>query len=200
MRPTLYSGAPSSNALKVRFLLAHLELDHDLVEVPMQRPRPDWYLAFQPSGTVPALRDGDLVIGESNAVLRYLAARERRDDLYPADPAARSQVEWALDLWSMLVRPGLRRLEVAALFSDPIDPAAVEAEQPRAERVLAVYERFAADGDTVLDQLSLADFCVAPVLWRSLRLPIDFTPYPRLARLRETLPALPAFAAASPVS
>lgn len=195
----LYSGRRSSNSLKARFLLAHLELEHELVEVPMARPRPDWYTALQPTGTVPALHDGELLVGESNAILRYLADRERRDDLYPRDPAARSAVEWALDLWSTLVRPALRRVELAALFADPTDPAEVEASLPRAQRALAAYDRFACGGDFVLPRLSVADFCVAPVLWRSRRLPIDFTAYPKLARLRETLPALPAFAAADPL-
>lgn len=199
MSLVLYSGRPSSNSLKARFLLAHLGLDHELVEVPMARPRPGWYTAFQPTGTVPALRDAELVVGESNAILRYLADREGRDDLYPRDPAARSAVEWALDLWSTLVRPALRRVELAALFADPVDPAAVEAVRPRAERALAAYERFACGGESVLPRLSLADFCVAPVVWRSRRLPIDFAPYPKLARLREALPALPGFAAADPV-
>lgn len=199
MTLTLYSGGPSSNSLKARFLLAHLALEHELVEVPMARPRPEWYTAFQPTGTVPALRDGDLLIGESNAILRYLADREGRADLYPADPAGRSQVEWALDLWATQVRPALRDLEVAALFRNEPDTAAVTAARPRAERKLAAFERLCHGGDTVLERLSLADFCAAPVLWRSLRLPIDFGPYPKLARLRETLPALPAFAAANPV-
>lgn len=199
MTLTLYSGAPSSNSLKVRFLLAHLELAHELVEVPMGRPRSEWYVEFQPTGTVPALRDGDLVIGESNAILRYLADRERRADLYPADPARRSRVEWAIDLWTTAVRVALRPIEREVL-GDRRDEAAIAAALPRAQRSLAAFERLAAGGATVLDQLTLADFCVAPVLWRSRLLPIDFDPYPKLTRLRDALPALPAFAAAGPVT
>jgi glutathione S-transferase len=65
----------SGNALKVRFLLAELGLDYEIVEVPRPRPRPDWYLELNPAGGVPTLVDGDLVLSESNAILRYLAQR-----------------------------------------------------------------------------------------------------------------------------
>jgi glutathione S-transferase len=199
MTLTLYSGAPSSNALKVRFLLAHLELEHELVEVPMERPRPAWFVEFQPAGTVPALRDGELVIGESNAILRYLAAREGRDDLYPEELGARSRVEWAIDLWTTAVRPALRPIEREVLADRAADEAAVAAALPRAERSLAAFERLLAGGDSALGRLTIADFCVTPVLWRSRLLPVDFEPYPKLTHLRDALPALPAFAAAGPV-
>ena len=37
------------------------------------------------------------MLAESNAILRYLAAREGRDDLLPADPRERAPVDWLLD-------------------------------------------------------------------------------------------------------
>ena len=43
-RVLLYSNPVSTNALKVRFLLAELGLDYDTREVPLSQPRPDWYL------------------------------------------------------------------------------------------------------------------------------------------------------------
>jgi glutathione S-transferase len=39
----LYDHPVSSNALKVRFLLAELGLDYERIRVPIERPRPDWY-------------------------------------------------------------------------------------------------------------------------------------------------------------
>lgn len=46
--------------------------------------------AHSPSGQVPALKDGDLVIWDSLAVCEYLAERFPQAALWPADPAARA--------------------------------------------------------------------------------------------------------------
>ena len=90
----LYDNPASSNAMKVRFLLAELGLEYERKHVPLAHPRPDWYRAIYPFGTVPFFEDGDLRLGESNAILRYLANREGRTDLYPTEPAARAASTW----------------------------------------------------------------------------------------------------------
>ena len=82
MTLVLYDNPASSNALKVRFLLAELRLPCTRRHVPLGFPRPEWYLEEYPFGTVPFLRDGDLALGESNAILRYLAMREGRTAAY----------------------------------------------------------------------------------------------------------------------
>lgn len=133
---TLYGFAASSNVLKARMLLAELGLDYELVDVPQERPRPAWLEEFHPLGTVPVLRDGDAVIGESNTILRYLAARAGRDDLYPADLVARAKVDWLLDTWSMHVRPPAIAVERPALFGPEPDTAAVQAALPDRKSVV----------------------------------------------------------------
>ena len=70
MSLVLYDNPASSNALKVRFLLSELGLEYERVTVPLARPRPDWYTERYPFGTIPFLEDGDLRLGESNAILR----------------------------------------------------------------------------------------------------------------------------------
>jgi glutathione S-transferase len=206
----LYNHPASSNALKVRFLLAVLELEYETREVPLSRPRPQWYMDVNPFGRIPTLLDGDLVLPESNAILRYLANREQRDDLYPADATARAGVDYALDAWSTQVRPALAPLETAALFHRDIrtgggrwedaDPVAVEAARGPAEAMLDVFELAIADNGTVLGSFTIADCAVGPVLWRSLRLPLDFSRWPKADRLRASIAGHPAFQAAGPVA
>src|SRR4029453_18024452 len=132
----LYDNPSSSNALKARFLLAELGLEYERRYVPFAEPRPAEYVALNPFGRIPTLIDGELVLPESNAILRYLADREGREDLYPRDPAQRAPVEAALDAWSTQVRPALFPLEMAAIFHrdrergggtwQEGDPAAIE--------------------------------------------------------------------------
>ncbi len=202
----------SSNALKVRFLLAELGLEYQRRHVALARPRPDWYTRVNPFGGVPTLEDGDLQLAESNAIARYLATREGREDLYPVDPTRRARVDWALDAWSTSTRPALFRLELPVLFEtgdfetgafhpERADAAKVERALPGAAEALACFERFAEEDGTVCGGgFTIADACVAPVLFRSLALPLSFEDYPRLVRIRETVMARPAFAAAGPVA
>jgi glutathione S-transferase len=203
MALVLYDNPASSNAMKVRFLLGELGLDYERRLVALARPRPDWYLALYPFGTIPFLEDDERPLGESNAILRYLAAREGRTDLYPTDPPARARVDWALDAWSTQLRGGFFPAERVALMhadmeqgggraqdADPDELArALEEAYPR----LDVMERFVADNGTVLGAFTIADCAFAPVLWRSYRLPLALERWPRVARLRDTVTARPAF-------
>ena len=69
----LYDHPTSSNALKVRFLLSELGLRYERQLVPKERPRPAAYLLVNPRGLIPTLKDGELILTESHAILRYLA-------------------------------------------------------------------------------------------------------------------------------
>jgi glutathione S-transferase len=196
----LYDNPASSNALKVRFLLAELGLDYESREVPFAKPRPEWLTEWHPWGTIPGLEDGELRLGESNTILRYLAMRAGRDDLYPQEPAARARVDWLLDTWSTQVRPAVFPLELVALFTDSRDNAAIAAATGPAVEALSRVERLAGDaGYLVGDGLTIADCCAAPTLWRSRGLELPFEHWPRLALIRETHSSHPAFLAAGPV-
>ena len=204
----LHDNPRSSNALKVRFLLAELGLAYERRTVALSRPRPEALVALNPLGGIPVLEDGDVVLSESNAILRYLARRERRDDLYPAGAHERARVEEFLDRFATTFRPALFRHESPALGYSaekgglgavPPDPAAAaraEREiQPRLRQLDALVEPSGA----VLGRFTIADCAVAPVLHRTLGSGLDLTPHPRLAALRANLVARPGFQAAEPV-
>ena len=207
MSLTLYDFPTSGNARKVRLLLAELDLEHEHVPVPRARPRPDWYLELNPFGGVPAIRDGDLVLAESQAILRYLATREGRDDLYPTDPAARARVDWALDAWTTTVFPRIfplyralvaeTRDEAGKPHPELADPDRVETELPGAREALQLFERFVADDGTVAgNRFTIADCACGPVLLTVTGWPIDLeTDYPKTARIRAAIEARPSASA-----
>lgn len=210
MTLVLYDNGASSNAMKVRFLLAELGLEYERRHVPLSRPRPGWYLERYPFGTIPFMEDGDLAFGESNAMLRYLANREGRLDLYPEEPRERARVDWALDAWSTQFRGAFFPAERIGLMHVDLDSGggrAEDADQGRlAEAIEAVkpkldlMERFVADNGTVLGTFTIADCAFAPVLWRWYRLPLALDPWPKVALLRDTVTARPAFAAMEPLA
>jgi glutathione S-transferase len=203
----LYDNPSSSNALKVRFLLAELGLRYDKREIPLSQPRPDWYLAQNPIGGVPTLEDDGLVLAESNAILRYLAQRERREDLYPAAPAERARVDEFLDRFSLSLRGAFFQVERLALGfvqgvgfeAGPRDPEGARAKAAEIAGTLHLFDGLVADNGTVLGSFTIADCAAAPVLFRTRNTGMDLAPYPRLLRLRETVTARDGFTAAGPV-
>lgn len=57
------------------------------------------FLAKNPTGRIPVLEDGGLIIWESHAILRYLAAKYGPGTLWPEAPAVRSEADRWMD-WS----------------------------------------------------------------------------------------------------
>ena len=91
--------ASSINVRKVLWTCVELARPYELVEWgidarPLQDPA---FLALNPNALVPVIRDGDVVLWESNTICRYLAAQAGRTDLLPTEPAARAQVEKWMD-------------------------------------------------------------------------------------------------------
>jgi glutathione S-transferase len=205
----LYDSPSSSNALKVRFALAALELPYERRPVPIGRPRPDWYLALNPRGLIPTLLDArDLALSESHAILRYLAGRERRDDLYPlGDGASRARVDEFLDWFATGIRPALHRHELlmlgwtpeGGLGSGPTDPVLASRVAEEIAPMLRVVDALVSEEGAVLGRFTIADCAIAPVLNRTRYTGLDLAPYPSLMGLRDRLVLRPGFLAAEPV-
>lgn len=63
------------------------------------------YLAMNPNGLVPTLRDGDLVIWESHAIVRYLTAAYGMGGLFPDDARDRAVVDQWTDWTEATFQP-----------------------------------------------------------------------------------------------
>jgi glutathione S-transferase len=175
----LHDNPRSSNAQKVRLLLAELGLPYERREVPFsggRERRPAWHLAVNPTGGIPALLDGGLALAESNAILRYLAGREGRDDLYPTALAERARVDWLLDAVATGMRQLLRPFEQAAFgLVSGRGVGAVAPEPDRAQAELDAVRPQLAAFSQLLDEASpyaclgrftIADVAGAPYLHR----------------------------------
>ena len=85
----------SSNVQKVVWALDELGLpfNRHTVGGSFGGNRAPAYLAMNPNGLVPVLQDGDITMFESNAIVRYLAARYGEGALRPKDPKALAMAE-----------------------------------------------------------------------------------------------------------
>jgi hypothetical protein len=94
---TLWGRLSSCNVQKVVWALEELELPYEHIPVGGQHGgnRTADYLALNPNGLVPTLRDRGLVVWESHAIVRYLGAEFGSGLIYPTEPRARAPVdEW----------------------------------------------------------------------------------------------------------
>ncbi|UGS34866.1 glutathione S-transferase family protein [Capillimicrobium parvum] len=203
---TLYDHPNSSNALKVRFLLAELGLEHERRTVSMATPRPADYLALNPLGGIPVLDDDGFVLAESQAILRYLAGREHRDDLYPRDVRDRARVDEFLDRFATRLRTPFFRREAVMLgwtlargmSAEDAEPEKAAGIEPEIAGNTALLDSLVGEGGAVLGRFTIADCALAPVLFRARTTGYDLAPYPRLDALADALLARPAWAAADP--
>ena len=105
---TLWGRANSVNVQKVLWCMAELDLAFERIDAGMQfgRNTEADYLAMNPNGRIPTLVDGDLVLWESNAIMRYLClAYGGTTPLYPSLPCQRVAVERWLDWTLSTVQP-----------------------------------------------------------------------------------------------
>lgn len=203
----LFDNPVSSNALKVRFLLAELELDHERREVSLARPRPDWYLQVNPLGGVPAIDDDGFRLAESHAILRYLARRQGRADLYPAAAGEQARVDEFLDRFNTGIRAAFFRHEAPSLGytreggfnAAPPDPERAAAVAQEIGPTLRLLDELVSPDATVLGRFTIADCALAPVLFRTTVTGLDLSPFPTLEALRASLTGRESFRRADPV-
>ena len=67
----------SGNVQKVMWLVGELSLEHEHIPAggPFGRLSDPEFGALNPNRLIPVMEDGELVVWESHAILRYLAAR-----------------------------------------------------------------------------------------------------------------------------
>ena len=100
----------SSNVMKVTWVAAELELPFERTDIGGEyggNDRPD-YLAMNPNGRVPTIVDGDLVLWESNAIVRYLTAKHDFGGMYPEDLAIRADLDRWMDWQQTELAPAMR--------------------------------------------------------------------------------------------
>ena len=155
------------------------------------------YGRLNPTRKVPTLIDGDVVVWESNTILRYLAAKSN-SPLYPADPAARIQVERWMDWLLAALNP-----VYLAGFREAKKPEAERAQSVGADIAteLAVLEaQVAAHGWVAGPEFSLADVALGPIVVRCLAFPLGMPAFPALEGWAGKLAQRPAFQTATQAS
>ena len=172
--------AYSSWSLRAWLALAVTEAPFREIVIPLDRPETRaQILAHSPSGRVPALQDGGLVVWESLAILEYLAERFPNAGLWPSDPAARALARAV----SAEMHAGFSALR-QHMWMDLKHRRPGEGRTPEVEaditRITAIWRdcrsRFAADGPFLFGTFGNADAMYAPVVTRFQTYGVDLDP------------------------
>jgi len=211
MSITLHTHPFSSNGQKAQLMLDVVGLDYTVLEVPFEVERIEWHTAVNPMGGIPALVDDGFHLAESNTILRYLADREGREDLYPRDAKERATIDWVLDLWALVVRPALFSYEAAqygivlgtGAFSKDAAPEdevqkKFDAAVPKLNQAMQVLDPVGPWA--CLGHRTIADIAATPVLHRVANAPVDLSQVPRLQAWAEACLAMPEWQALIPTS
>jgi glutathione S-transferase len=173
---------PSVNNMSVRVFVraAGIPVEEENV---WGQTQGDEYLAKYPPGLTPTIEAEELpsgVLGESCAVMMYLASREGRDDLYPTDLKRRAMVDAAnfytlSILYPLLTRATYPRLSFSGYpgevstsdASDEAKEAARKSAEDALPRILDVYPAFWGTDSGFIsggDKPTIADIRLASTL------------------------------------
>lgn len=201
----------SFNTLKLRFALAEAGADYQFVPVDLAKgeQKTAEFLALNPHGKVPVLRDGNFALPESDAILWYIAEKFPDAKLLPAagagPSAAQSRarvLQWCA-FASTALYPAYADFWTYALGApDKRLPWAAELAQQKLTRNLDLLEavlggrQYLAGPDA--GNLSIADLSNASMVnTLKLKMPSDpFTGRPQLSAWFQRVTSRPAWARA----
>ncbi|MES1947703.1 glutathione S-transferase [Salinisphaera sp. C84B14] len=194
----LYGRSTAFNVQKVLWLLDELELgfEHHLVGGRYGGLDDPAFIALNPHGKVPVLKDGDISIWESHAILRYLAAQYGDSRFWPLSPAERSVHDRWMDWSQTTLQPDFMRL-FWRFYRMPEHKRDTE-EIQRARRACERHYRLI---DAELEQrrylagdrFSLADIPAGTTLYRYQKMGLDTALPARAAEWYANLCQRPAF-------
>ena len=171
MSMTIYLGNKNYSSWSLRPWLALKHTGAPFEEVVIPLDQPDTHsriLRHSPSGRVPALLDGDLLLWESIAMCEYLAERFPEARLWPEDRAARAharavsaEMHAGFATLRSTMPMNLRRPRAPVLQTD-----AVRTDVERIVDIWTECRRSAHGGEFLFGRFSIADAMFAPVVTR----------------------------------
>jgi glutathione S-transferase len=175
----IYGRANSINVRKVLWMCD---------EVGATYTREDWGRGFRPTsepdfqkvsrfGVVPVIDDDGFVLRESNTIVRYLATKHGRADLYPTALRERATVESWMDWATTDLYQGIRPVFLGLVVKMPAfsDPKLIEAGAAEWRRQMESLEaELSGAGPYVAgNSFTVADIPVALVVNRWFSIPFD---------------------------
>ncbi|MFC0384632.1 glutathione S-transferase family protein [Muricoccus vinaceus] len=203
----IWGRANSVNVQKVLWCCGELGLPFERIDAGMQHGMVDTpeYRAMNPNGRIPTVQDGDLILWESNAIMRYLALRGIEIDprsaaglLYPEGAAHRARVDRWLDWTLSTLQPAERNLFWGMVRTPPgkRDQPAIDASAKATAELWRIVDAHLAHGLPFVEgeNATLADIVLGAYARRWFGIDLPARPdLPRMAAWYARLAERPAF-------
>jgi glutathione S-transferase len=183
----------SPNSRKVRAVAYELgiALETQRVDLLTGGQRNPEFLAKNPNGRVPVLEDGDLILWESTAIIRYLAAGS---SLLPAARRTAAEVDrWIA--WQLAhLAPAMSKVAFENVVKrltrrgEP-DPARIAEGTAEFEQLTAILDAALAGREFVAGPLTVADFALAAHYSIAPAAGLDVAPHRRVASWMDRMSA-----------
>ncbi|MCX7341127.1 MAG: glutathione S-transferase family protein [Hyphomicrobiales bacterium] len=155
------------------------------------------YRAMNPNGLVPVINDNGFVLWESNAIVRYLAARYGAGSAWPLDPILRAASDKWMDWQTTTFYPAYHAAfhGLVRAPAEQRDPAAIDASRAKTETLLAMLDsHLSANAYLGGDTFGIGDLALGPSMHRWLHMPIKREPRPSVEAWHKRIIARPSAA------
>ena len=191
----------SSNVQALMWCIGELGLEYERFDIGHKYGGNDTpeFLAMNPNGTVPVIRDGEgQPLWETGAILRYLAGKYGADEFWPQDPERRAETdkwtEWAKISVAMNFTAPVFWMVVRTAAKDQ-DHQALEKSLQNLNKKLAIAEaQIARHGYLAGSAFTLADIQFGHSLYRYFDIAIERPSFPAIEHYYEKLTQRPAIA------
>lgn len=181
----IWGRANSINVKKVLWMVEELDLVYQRIDAGGAYGIVDdeAYRAMNPNGLVPVLEDGDVVLWESNTIVRYLANRYGDDTLNVSDPIARANAEKWMDWATSSLAGTFRDLlwGVVRTPEDQRDMVKINAARDAVGKLLTLVDAALASQDYLSgDAFGVGDIPLGCFAYAWFEMPIERPALPNL--------------------
>jgi len=197
MSLTLWGRMSSVNVQKVVWTARELELPFERIDVggAFGGNRTPEYLRMNPNGKIPLIDDGGFVLWESNAIVRYLAAKHGGGRLWPESLQRRADADRWMDWQATELTPAMRDafMQLIRTPAEKRSQALVDASNAATETLMAILDTHLAERRFMTGEaFTAADVVVGCAAHRWLGLPQPHAPRPNVERWYRALVTRPA--------
>jgi len=189
---TVLGRRNSANVQKVMWTLGELDLAYQRIDVGASFGYPSDYP--NPVKVVPTIRDGELVVWESNACVRYLARTYGKGTLWPDDAAQLATSDMWMEWQRSDISNGFFPLFQMLIRGLPSTPEKIERCVQECARIFSQLNRQLEGRDFISGpKLGTADIAIGAMMYRYMTLPIERPALPAMEAWYQRLTTRPAY-------
>jgi len=157
--------SPPARAVQMTLLLADVEFKSTEVDLMKNAQLKKEFIKINPAHTVPTIRDGELILWESRAIMQYIFNKYKPESsAYPQDAQARAQVDFLLNWDQNTLYKSLSKAIYPKLGMMPIGPSFEDDEKNFKENLKMLNDHLIREPYLTGENLTLADISVSSSL------------------------------------